>query len=104
MLLHLQTYNLKIVYKPGKEPFIADTLSWAFVHNEQTSETKTPDVYAVEEEEYLIKVIEEIDMFKFLPITTERLADLRKKTEHWCQTLFAEGMWCSLLAWNVSWN
>ena len=37
MLLHLQKYNLKIVYKPGKELFIADTLSRAFVPNEQTS-------------------------------------------------------------------
>lgn len=81
MLLHLQKFNLKIVYKPGKELFIADTLSCAFVPNEQTSETKTCDVYAVEQEEYLIKVIEEIDMVEFLPITTERLADLREKTE-----------------------
>ena len=81
MLLHLQKYNLKIMYKPGKELFIADTLSRAFVPNEQTSETKTCDVYAVEQKEYLIKVIEEIDMVEFLPITTERLADLREKTE-----------------------
>ena len=76
MLLHL-----KIVYKPGKELFIADTLSRAFVPNEQTSETKTCDVYAVEQEEYLIKVIEEIGVVEFLPITAERLADLREKTE-----------------------
>ena len=55
--------------------------SRAFVPNEQTSETKTCDVYAVDREEYLIKVIEEIDMVEFLPITTERLADLREKTE-----------------------
>ena len=81
MLLHLQKYNLKIVYKPGKELFIADTLSRAFIPNEQTSEGKTCDVYAVEQEEYLIKAIEEIDMVEFLPITTERLADLREKTE-----------------------
>lgn len=38
-------------------------------------------MYAVEQEEYLIKVIEEIDTVKFLPITTERLADLPEKTE-----------------------
>jgi len=38
-------------------------------------------VYAVEQEEYLIRVIEEIDMIEFLLITTERLADLREKTE-----------------------
>ena len=35
MLLHLQKYNLKIVYEPGKELFIADTLSQAFIPNER---------------------------------------------------------------------
>ena len=81
MLLHLQKYNLKIAYKPGKELFIADTLSRAFIPNEQTPEAKICDVYAVQQEEYLIRAIEEIDMVEFLPITTERLADLREKTE-----------------------
>ena len=38
MLLQLQKYNLKIVCKTGKELFIADTLSRAFVPNEQTPE------------------------------------------------------------------
>ena len=64
------------MYKPRKELFIADTLSRAFAPNEQTSEGKTCDVYAVEQEEYLMNAIEEIDMVEFLPITTERLADL----------------------------
>ena len=64
------------MYKPGKELFIADTVSRAFIPNEQTSEGKTCDVYAVEREEYLIKAIEEIDMVEFLPITTEGLEDL----------------------------
>ena len=81
MLLQLQKYNLKIVYKPGKELFIADTLSRALLPNEQTAEKKNCDVYAVKLEEYLIKAIEEIDMVEFLPITAERLADLREKTE-----------------------
>ena len=39
-------------------------------------------MYAVEQREYLIRAIEEIDMVEFLPITTERLADLQEKTEH----------------------
>ena len=80
MLLQLQKNNLKIVYKPGKEFFIADILSRAFLPNEQTPEKKNCDVYAVKQEEYLIKSIEEIDMVEFLPITAERLADLREKT------------------------
>lgn len=39
-------------------------------------------MYAVEQREYLIRAIEEIDMVDFLPITTEHLADLQEKTEH----------------------
>ena len=54
MLLHLQNYNLKIVYKPGKELFIGDTLSRAFIPNEQTPEAKICHVYAVQQEEYLL--------------------------------------------------
>ena len=71
MLLHLQKYNLKIVYKPGKELFIADTLS---IYLPQRG--RLVMFYAIEQEEYLIKAIEEIEMVEFLPITIERLADL----------------------------
>ena len=49
--------------------------------NEPAPEEKKCDVFAVRQEEYLIKCMEEIDMVDFLPITAERLADLRKKTE-----------------------
>ena len=39
------------------------------------------EVLAVRQEEYLIKSVEEIDMVEFLPITAERLVDIREKTE-----------------------
>ena len=32
MLLRLQKYNLKVKYKKGKEMFLADTLSWAYLN------------------------------------------------------------------------
>ena len=81
MLLQLQKYNLKLVYKPGKELFIADTLSRAFLSSDTTQEKMKSEVLAVRQEEYLIKSVEEIDMVEFLPITAERLAELREKTE-----------------------
>ena len=37
------------------------------------------EVLAIKLEEYLIKSIEEISMVEFLPITSERLVDLRRK-------------------------
>ena len=80
MLLQLQRYHLKVVYKPGKELLIADTLSRAYRLNEPTAEKNNCDVFAVRQE-YLIKYKEEIGMVEFLPITAERLADLWEKTE-----------------------
>lgn len=45
-----------------------------------TDELKS-EVLEVKREEYLIKSIEEISMVEFLPISFERLVDLRRKTE-----------------------
>ena len=42
---------------------------------------RTTDAFAVGQDEFVIKCMEEIDMVEFLPITAERLADLREKTE-----------------------
>ena len=67
------------VYKPGKELFIADTLSRAFLPNKPTTEELNSEVLVVRQEEYLIKSIVEISMVEFLPIKSERLIDLRKK-------------------------
>ena len=82
MLLQLQRYSLNIVYKPGKELFIADTLSRAFLPNKPSTEELKSDGLSVKQDEYLIKSSEEINMVQFLPITSERLVtDLRRKTE-----------------------
>lgn len=82
MLLQLQRYSLNIVYKPSKELFIADSLSRAFLPNKPSTEELNSEVIAVKHEECLNKSIEEISMVEFLPITSERLIDLRRKTEH----------------------
>ena len=72
---------MNIVYKPGKELFIADTLSRAFLPNKPSTEELKSDGLSVKQDEYLIKSSEEINMVQFLPITSERLVDLRRKTE-----------------------
>ena len=38
MLLKLQKYNLKVVYKKGKEMYIADALSRAYLSDTSTEE------------------------------------------------------------------
>ena len=47
MLLQLQRYHLNVVYKPGKELLIADTLSRAYLPNEPAPEKNNCDVFAV---------------------------------------------------------
>ena len=80
MLLQLQRYSSNIVYKPGKELFIAEfTLSQAFLPNKPSTEELKSEVLSVKQEEYLIKSIEEINMVEFLPITSQCLVDLRQK-------------------------
>ena len=81
MLLQLHRYSLNIVYKPGKELFIADTLSRAFLPNKPSTEELNSEVLAVRQEEYLIKSLEEISMVEFLLITSEHLIDLRKRSK-----------------------
>ena len=51
MLLQLLRYSLNIVYKPGKELFIADTLSRAFLPNKPSSEELKSDLLAVKLQE-----------------------------------------------------
>ena len=72
---------MNILCKPGKELFIADTLSRAFLPNKPSTEELKSKVLSVKQEEYLIKSIEEINMVELLPITIQSLVDLRRKTE-----------------------
>jgi len=45
-----------------------------------SAEELKSEVLGFKREEYLIKSIEEISMAEFLPITSERLVDVRRKT------------------------
>ena len=66
MLMRMQRYHFTVVYKPGKEMFLADTLSRAFM---LTNTDKNP------QEEF-----EQINMVRYLPITNDRLSTIRENT------------------------
>ena len=66
MLMRMQKYQVTIVYKPGREMHIADTLSRAFPLK---CEEKNP------QEEF-----EQINMVRYLPITNDRLSQIREST------------------------
>ena len=65
MMIRLQNYDVKIVYKKGKEMYLADTLSRAYPFSVTTQET----------------VFDRVNMVSFLPIRQERLVQIRNATE-----------------------
>ena len=64
MLLKVQKYDVEIVYKPGPEMHLADTLSRAFLDTTENEQGEFERVNAV----------------KHLPMTEERLEELRTST------------------------
>ncbi len=76
MMMQLQKYNLKAVYKRGTELYIADTLSRSYL-----SAPNQVD----EQEQQFIRAVENVNMTKHLSISPERLQefqDLMKNIEN----------------------
>jgi hypothetical protein len=71
MLLRLQRYEFKMKYKPGKEMIIADTLSRAYLTDEDSSQNSQMDD---ELEGYVHTVVNRI------PASAEGLEQIRKET------------------------
>jgi hypothetical protein len=67
MLLTLQRYELRIVYKPGKELFIADALSRNYL--EETKETLVQELE-----------VNEVHLTAHLPISPEKYQEFQKAT------------------------
>ncbi|XP_048255233.1 uncharacterized protein K02A2.6-like [Haliotis rufescens] len=67
MLLALQKYDYTITYKKGKEMYLADTLSRAYM-------TETEEAVDVEME------TEQIHMLDYLPVSNERLTEIQRAT------------------------
>lgn len=66
MLLRLQRYNLKVMYKPGKELYIADALSCAYLQEQKEN---------LLEEDLAVNWIT-----SQLPITEQKLDAFKKAT------------------------
>lgn len=72
MLMRLLKYNLEVRYTPGKQMYVADTLSRAYVHGEPTEVEK--DIASD------ICVMVNTVLFEF-PASNKRLDELRAETE-----------------------
>ena len=66
LMLRLQHYDVEIKYKPGKEMFVADTLSRAYISDHQQSDVE--------------KEVESIHTVNHLAISQERPAEIQKET------------------------
>ena len=66
MMLKVQKYDVSIVYKPGGEMHLADTLSRAFLANTDNTQEKFDCVNAV----------------KLLPMTDESLEEMKRSTHN----------------------
>ena len=66
MMIRLQSYDIDIVYQKGKEMYLADTLSRAYLPSDSTTRET---------------VFDKVNMVSFLPIRQERLTQIRSATE-----------------------
>ena len=73
MCLRLQKYDVKITYRKGSQLVIADTLSRACLTNEQADG-------GTEDGDEFCAMLEEISLVADLPISNERLAEIRRAT------------------------
>ena len=69
MLLNLQSYDVEIKYKPGKELYLADTLSRAHLSNCKS------------EEETLDLEYQAISMISSLAVSDDKLREIKEETK-----------------------
>ncbi|KAK7899105.1 hypothetical protein WMY93_019958 [Mugilogobius chulae] len=67
MLLRLQKYDINIIYVPGRDMLLADTLSRAYLQNSNKSQIELET--------------ECVNMVDYVPISTERLDTIRSATQ-----------------------
>ena len=67
MLLRLQKYNIKVIYVPGRDMLLADTLSRAYLPDSDQGATESE--------------LETVNMISYLPISAERLSAIRDATK-----------------------
>ena len=80
MLLRLQKYTLTVQYCPGKEMYIADMLSWAYLHEKPSTSKTDYQLFQLSQEAQMYKEIEEIDPAKHVRLSLQGLANLREAT------------------------
>ena len=80
MLLRLQKYEINVVYKRGKQMYLADTLSRAYMDGTSASNGDISETIHLQTE--LEKELESIDMVQHtpIPVTEQRLQEIKQAT------------------------
>lgn len=76
MLLRMQKYEFNVVYKKGKEMYLADTLSRAFIAK-QEKDVEKEEIFQTS----LEKELQVMDMTENIAISSERLQQLQSATK-----------------------
>lgn len=81
LLLRLQRYDVEVVYKRGTEMYMADTLSHAYLeNNEKTQKHDTQEVMNIDRSK-TEQDAEYIDMLSYLPLRNTTIQEIQKFTE-----------------------
>ncbi|KAJ8371210.1 hypothetical protein SKAU_G00112380 [Synaphobranchus kaupii] len=80
MLLALQNYNLRVIYKPGPEMFVSDTLGKAVTSNTHPGSMHAEHTVCSMVDEQL--AIEHINMADYLNIRDKRLLQIQHHTDN----------------------
>ena len=81
MLLRLQKYSLKVTYCPGKEMYIADMLSRAYLKETTSKSTSDYQIFNLKQEAKLYKEIQDIDPAEHVRVSERGLAKIRAATQ-----------------------
>ena len=81
MLLRLQKYNLQVKYCPGKEMYIADMLSRAYLNEQVPNAANEYEIFYRKEEVQLYKEIEQINPAEHVRLSEKGVAEIKAATQ-----------------------
>lgn len=79
MLLGLQRYKLKLLFKPGKEIVIADMLSRAALAEDDNTEKGIYDIYTIDMD-FTFEDFEQVNAVEYIPVSDLRLEQIRRES------------------------
>ena len=80
MLLALQRYDIKVIYKPGSEQLVADMLSRVPFEHKRLTEMTKEHIFQIAIEDTIAEEVDSIDSQEYVNIGEQRIALIRPAT------------------------